>query len=517
MTTAKRTCALHLDSQTLSDWRARELPPDDLARIARHIPTCAACQHTLGAYEQIRQVIRTQAVPTTGVPLWHATQQTIHHHNRGPMRTQQKLFIAGGLGMLAVLVLAFAIIFATALPNRGTTTPPTTSITTSTTKATATTHPPTATPVPQPLHVTPAQGWVAPASLSFGQAVAFSASDPLTGYICGSPLSGGNKSLPMEFSVTHDGGRTWSTPAQITPNGEDCKLNIDPANPNDVLIFVGGCKVPCDFGPDTPWRSFDGGATWQQLAIPTGDEASHVGVGGIAWQGTTLFVTVGVSGNYAVGAPGGIPYPPHLIAVSVSGQPLVWTNDSALATTAHKQGEVGGIFPIAGGVALYLGELTFCNGTSGAICPIYTTTDGGATWQTFTPRGSVPAQIYGANSTGSILVGASIGGAFAKSSDGGHTWSALPTDVTDTTGLLAVAITSDSTIYVGPVEAASRVFAIAWLVPGTTYWRLTDAESGSYLFQTVSTLPDGTPNALWVATNAFTQGIYHPGIAYRAP
>jgi hypothetical protein len=67
MTTAKPICVLGLDSQTLSDWHARELPPEDLARIARHLPTCAACQHTLGAYEQIHRALRKQAIPTGGI------------------------------------------------------------------------------------------------------------------------------------------------------------------------------------------------------------------------------------------------------------------------------------------------------------------------------------------------------------------------------------------------------------------------------------------------------------------
>lgn len=515
MTTMKRTCTLGLDSQALSDWRARKLPPDDLARIARHIPTCEACQHTLGDYDQIRQALRTQAVPATGAPLWHATQQTIQRNSRGTMHTQQKLFIAGGLGVLAVLVLSFAIIFASAIPDHGTSAPPTASISaTGTPHSTATRHPPTvtATATPNPLRVTPAQGWVTPGSLSFGQAVAFSASDPLTGYICGSPLSG-TKSLPMEWSVTHDGGRTWSNPAQITPNGAECKLTIDPVNPKDVVIIVGGCVIVCDNGaPTMPWRSSDGGATWQQMAIPTGDEASYAVPNLFTWQGSTLFVTFATLVSYAVGAPGGIPYPPHLLAVSINGQPLPWTHDNVLA---RQHLFVGGMYPVAGGIALYLNGLTGCNGHG---CPIYTTTDAGTTWQVFTPTGAVPAETEGYMPDGSIVIGATPTVGLARSTDGGHTWSTLPSGFAPLdANSLPVIITSDGTIFTAAQQQTSGQTVFDSFGSGATQWR-TIATGGSFnLCDAVSTLPDGTPNALWVATNTFSQGIYHPGIAYHAP
>jgi len=55
-------------------------------------------------------------------------------------------------------------------------------------------------------------------ALDFAKGIAFSKSDPLTGYACGNvgidvPRT---PSDVLKISVTHDGGRTWSAPVATT-------------------------------------------------------------------------------------------------------------------------------------------------------------------------------------------------------------------------------------------------------------------------------------------------------------
>jgi hypothetical protein len=501
MTAMKRICTLGLDSRTLSDWRARELPPGDLARIERHVVTCTACQHTLGTYDQIRKAVRSQTIPAAGMPLWRATQQQIHNHPRRTLQMQQKAFILGSLGVLATLVISFAVIFANTTLNHGTSTQPT-AITSTDTPTTV----PTATP--QPLHVTPAQGWVTPAALSFAEYVAFSTSDPLTGYACGTPASAPiSTEPPILFSKTHDGGRTWSAPANITPTGQICTLSVNPVNPQDVLVLVGACRNHCD-SVLWPWRSLDGGSTWKKLTLPPDSNSSGYVISHFTWSGNTLFVSISIPPNA-----GGIPSPKHVVAKVIGENQLAGIDTSTIV--ANNSGIVFNMYPVSGGVAVNFSETNTPD-------TIFVTTNDGANWQSFIPKGDVPYSIVGQNSDGSLLVGeidiSSTQASLTRSFDGGKTWATLPTGAT-TINRPTIQITPDKHIFVDPVPQGRSVSALMDLAPGATAWRTVTSVPDAYLFDAVSTLPDGTPNAIWCTTDYYISAgtPIQPGIAYHAP
>jgi virginiamycin B lyase len=64
MSTAKIAgCTLHLDVETLSAWRDRALSPEGQARVAAHLPDCAACRARLAQYDAVARALRTLAVP----------------------------------------------------------------------------------------------------------------------------------------------------------------------------------------------------------------------------------------------------------------------------------------------------------------------------------------------------------------------------------------------------------------------------------------------------------------------
>lgn len=103
-------CALALSPAVLSAWRDDALPGAEAARVAAHIPTCAACQVRLADYDELARGLAAIRVPEP-VGGYGRNPRTragnIGNRGRGPK-------LVGGLGALAavaLLALAFAQVF----------------------------------------------------------------------------------------------------------------------------------------------------------------------------------------------------------------------------------------------------------------------------------------------------------------------------------------------------------------------------------------------------------------------
>jgi hypothetical protein len=497
-------CTLKLTSQTLSAWRSRLLVSTEQEAIAQHIPTCQACQHILADYERVALALRQQTVPPTGPALWRATQTRITTFERGHMQQRQKYFVAGSLGLLAILVLSFALILVSVMPNQGSSAPPTATRPTATATATII---PTATP--PPLQVTPSQGWVA--SVSYAKDIAFAPSAPLTGYVCGntaqfSPLS-------LDISVTHDGGRTWSA-AQTTPNKDaTCHLSINPTNPLDVVMTGISCWVQCGDGGDTSYRSQDGGHSWTLMQLT--DKGNIFPLFNPVWAGNALFTQPFVPGNFAQP-----PLPPHNLAVSIAGGAVAWANDAPIQQAIGQNGSTQLIMAAQGTAFLAFAMGKQCPDFT--FCDAFQTSDGGATWQQFTIAGDgYPDEIISPEAIDGTLIGLVGALTGVSSTDGGHTWVLLPPPPGgSSTSIVAGSLLPDGSFYADLATSTARYFAV--LAPSSTTWvKVADPPfqpngADSYHFATVSLKADGTANALWIATETLKNGTFLPGVSYHA-
>jgi hypothetical protein len=162
------------------------------------------------------------------------------------------------------------------------------------------------------------QGWVTLQALNFAKNIAFSKSDPLTGYACGNVgiNVARTPTAILQLSVTHDGGRTWSSPVATTVPGAGCNFSINPGDANDLVMMAWHCYGDCSPIPN-PYRSHDGGKAWEALKLnPT--QWQNAGIGWIesdpAWIGNTAFFAM-----VAPGAHGPIPRPLHTVVSNTTG------------------------------------------------------------------------------------------------------------------------------------------------------------------------------------------------------
>ncbi len=513
MTTRQALCAMNLTPADLSAWRSRVLPDDAYRRIAQHIPTCRACQATLAEYADLADALRGQQVPPTGMPLWRATKTKIDAYERSHMNRSQNYLIAGGLGVLGVLVLAFVVILATSLPANSTTAQPTAIIQPT---ATGTGHKhPTATSVPRPTPTAmplPA-GWT-DARLPYAKDISFGVSDPQTGYVCGNLYNGTqgngtqNGAPPLELGVTHDGGATWQGPMTLPFSYGDCRIQVNPFNANDLLIGEFVC-YGCDGSalyPRTWYRSLDGGATWHLVPIPAGvGEPNDYLIQYFMWGGQTLYMQI-------LGAPGYIgPLSlAHSLAASVNGGAFTWI-DSHLNVASLGSHISLGLMGTVGSTLL----VSYLDTTPPASYGFVATSDNGATWSHFTAQGTVGYRLY--PSLDGTTIYSTNGSGVTRSSDGGHTWMNLPVLPATPGALLESAQplvphlpassngpvkaefgeAPDGTIFLGvPVYGSSYHDVLYEWSPGATQWRVLD-NHGPGTFSAVTVDANGHPVAVW--------------------
>jgi hypothetical protein len=244
----------------------------------------------------------------------------------------------------------------------------------STTIKPAATVPPTPTATVEALKTPlPSQGWVTVPALNFAKGIAFSKSDPLTGYVCGNVgiLAVRTPADVLQLSVTHDGGRTWSTPVATTVPGAGCNFSIHPGDATDLVMMAWHCYSECNPAP-SPYRSHDGGKTWEALKLdPT--QWQTAGANWIesdpAWN-TAFFAMV------APGAHGPIPQPQHTVVSNTTGGVLSATDAGIYSLITDPE-----VYPEY--VWTYGAMLVVSFGYNGN--KYVKSADGRVTWQKYTP------------------------------------------------------------------------------------------------------------------------------------
>jgi hypothetical protein len=477
MFTILDTCPNRMPHEMLSAWLDGELDAATARRVQAHVSTCTACQHYLAEVRQGDRALRQHTADDMQAPIWQQlTQKMQRPALRGKPRTTG--IVVGGLGaalMLVVLVIGFLAL----APNKQGTTQsqlvPTATINAPTAMPTVlATHVPTATAMPTRTPTLPRGKWTTVPGLAFALNGAFAPGDPLIGYACG-PAS--NTNSVLKWSITQDGGQTWSAPAMTGIQGPMCTIVISPTNAQAVAITAidcGGCSYALGAVPS--YVSYNGGQTWKLVAPPAGKvNPAHAGTNEPCWVGNDLYVQV--FGNFGVA--GEVEQGPYL-EVSHNGAPFVWANDVPLLTAAAGTLEWE---DLGLGTSLYV----LIQNSPGAN-NLFVTADGGATWQA---RGTFPnySAIY-AGLDGTTLYAASNG--IAASQDGGRTWHALPA-LAGNIGF-ALATTPDGTVFTTNDESSGTV-VIEKLAPGATAWTGIAANSQGLLDVTWNA--SGHPIALW--------------------
>jgi hypothetical protein len=370
-----------------------------------------------------------------------------------------------------------------------------------TVRPTATAPAPTVAALNTPL---PSQGWVTVPELALMRSLAFAKSDPLTGYACGASFQVAQTPTDvLQLSVTHDGGRTWSAAAPTTVQGSTCRFAINPARADDVIMTAIACYKGCGYGPLTSYRSHDSGKTWVKLEFDTTQWAS----GGLApwevyspaWIGDTAYFAVvpenplvpqnrpehvlvsNTTGNLLSAARGGVD---SLVSDPQSSPQAIWAHDAMLVVTFNS-------FP----------------------APCVESTDGGATWQRFTPsiQGTTDPVQNILFSDGALAL---VNYHPARSDDGGKTWQPLPPVPPSGQGGFVSApfhLAPDGTIiYVLP----NTIWRLA---PGATTWTtaatlITGPQQIPADFLAFSTDRVGHAVLAW---SEATVGTLQPGVAYH--
>ena len=129
-------CRLGISGDTLSAYRDRDLAPAEIQTVRAHIPTCAACQARLAAFDRVAQALRAERDLEPDGRIWATLHPRIIRKEHAAMNPRS--IISGGIAALSVIIIValFAVIFvnhrgggpatATAtLPPGQTTTPPT--------------------------------------------------------------------------------------------------------------------------------------------------------------------------------------------------------------------------------------------------------------------------------------------------------------------------------------------------------------------------------------------------------
>jgi len=236
--------------------------------------------------------------------------------------------------------------------------------------------------------------------------IAFSASEPAHGYA--SIFTG--KQTQALYATT-DSGVSWSQAGTVeAPEGDI--ISVDPLDPQDVVMLTVYAPMP---GAYAFQRTLDGGRTWSPHSadLPTTGEISATGYTG--WSGSTFLVGFHLDG-----------------ALQGSSAVIAFPKGGA----SHHLDDNG---KINGKAIKHLRLLTGCqgriqvwgdDGSSGQNIIGAATSDLGRTWTALSPPvvGGAPLTPSGASDDGSALVATSADYAqYALSTDGGNTWTPLPT------------------------------------------------------------------------------------------
>ncbi len=459
----------------------RALPASEQERLRAHIPNCPACGQTLAGFERIAGALRGQPIAVTGDAVWRTLRPAIlaDRHAGGSYRRPHVLAAAG---VIAALVLVAAMLVV--LRQKSATSP-------------ISIHHPTPTVTATATPANPQHPWTPVPQISYATDLAFSPSDTLTGYVCGS-----RDGQTLSVGVTHDSGATWSSPQATGITGATCAIYVNPTQSTDLFMTSYSC-VNCE-APNAvgSYRSLNGGTTWTHLVIPANEDIyAH------AWLGGRLFVAVRPSGD---------------ILVSIAGGPLTPLDMQSLdAATANAT-----TLPTLIDQVLASPTTLFAVVSQGStVVKIVQSSDNGAKWSligtipfssvTPDPEGKTfliprPDPVQGVlESTNPLgfyrtdetfhLTANDVLPLSPPVTDGGYTLGFRPYSVEE-----QKLIAPDGTIYVidggqelgHPELTTTHIYK---LVPGASHWTLVSHPSAPHgiLLAAVSYQPDGTPKALW--------------------
>ncbi|HKV84409.1 MAG TPA: sialidase family protein [Ktedonobacterales bacterium] len=304
---------------------------------------------------------------------------------------------------------------------------------------------PTATPV-SPYRF-PKQWQVSTALATTLFSYAFMPTSPLVGFACAPSTMAPHTS---ELYVTRDGGATWT----LLPNAPasnpvipftGCEVFPDQTNANDVFVSVQDASDPRDtHGVGRLYRSQDGGATWQKLALVV--PGTWYGPNTLAVSGARILVTVAPGGeqnalfNYLYASDdGGQTW--NSVAPSLNGQLLLVSAEmGVMGRTVFVTSSAYQTGPTSSRPTYSQGHRLSAPGSSGTPAPTtyWRSDDGGATWRQIQLPGELPMFVLSTDggyyavslkrprdASGGYIANATI--TPYASSDGGATWKALPT------------------------------------------------------------------------------------------
>jgi hypothetical protein len=311
-----------------------------------------------------------------------------------------------------------------------------------------------------------AEGWAQRGPSRVDQIQA-SPSAPRTVYTCGPALTGTNGGL--DFGVSEDGGMTWQT-WKIPISASAClELRISPSAPQAVAIYSASCRAECGEGEFYLDYSLDGGRHWT-LVYTSEDSGASFG-----WVGTTFF---------SQGAPAGTPASAtQYLAASKDGGPFSWTS---LPST-------GEFFSTATTIYVYTGA------------GLYSSANLGATWSRV-----MPAYQGQPVSPSTLVPGAPMLGYDARSengpniyplfssNDGGATWQPLPSIPSGLQADTDAIEAPDGTVYETCFGTDSSQAGIYKLTPGASGWTLISSLMPAALhLHTVTWDANGHPLTVW--------------------
>jgi hypothetical protein len=460
-------CLESMPVPLLTSWYDHRLDSPLSGEVQSHITTCSACQSYLAAYQNMSHLPQSDNSPDIQEQVCGSIQQQ-KKRNRSLF-----VFVAASSAVIAIVMVCVAV-FAIWPKSRGGT--PISSKTTATIQ-------PTQIPTVETFKSDPAQGWVSIPALNFGTDIAFSSDNPFTGYVCGKTVpSIAGKGATILFTVTHDGGRTWSLPNATPLSNRICTISINPNNWKDVLLSgydfgqASGLSIPIN---EKYYRSLDEGMTWEQLIFPAGYQGNDSISAASMWAGSTLFIMWHDQTH-------------SLLAKSVNNGPLQWAD-----TNTPFNGTVTDMYSIGTVAYVLYHDQNYQN-------RIAKTSDNGETWSTFIPQGLSPEVAFYPTVAGKgdrIFVVTGAVAHLAASSDNGQTWTYLPSFPSnlqlsgniDDHGIIS---TPDGRIYVRLYNLNSNAdYSNAYvLVPGGTSWI---PLNGIDYFIAISWGTDGHAIAAW--------------------
>ncbi|HEX5157949.1 MAG TPA: hypothetical protein VFW17_12100 [Ktedonobacterales bacterium] len=288
----------------------------------------------------------------------------------------------------------------------------------------------TATPTDVPLPYSFPKRWLpAPDGADLPQfpstigSIEFSPSSPQTGYLCVvSPDSvNDSPSAPPFVSVTHDSGQSWEAASGAGSSFKTaCHILIDQNDPSDVFVEAGK-SIP-GAGPSLPFfRSQNGGATWKTIKLPILTNGTTY-VSSVATVQSRLIVMLGFDGEAG-------PTTSTLYSSDDGGQ--TWQQINLVVNGQTMQ--LGELW--ISGTTLIIAAGSACQGACGALqAPIRS------------QRGIRPLSVPLSSQPPSPNY-------YFKSTDGGRSWTAIATPISNLANLMIARSSDGSATYlvgVGP-------------------------------------------------------------------